>query len=41
MPVRIEYGNLMLAILSAVSAMATDGEISDAARSAFGQYQGR
>ena len=31
----------MLAFLSAVSGMATDGEISDAARSAFGQHQGR
>ena len=31
----------MLAILSAISAIATDGEISDASRSAFGQDQRR
>ena len=31
----------MLAVLSAVSVMATDGEISDASRPTFGQSQGR
>ena len=31
----------MLAMLSAVSGMATVGEISDASRSVFGQHQGR
>ena len=31
----------MLAMLSAVSAIATVGEISDASRSPFGQDQGR